>query len=119
MHDLIDSSFDVLFNLILQMLQRFAESGMYRTQTRNKIQSSLARYPRRSVANPSGRACFERQHVGAREQLVRRLASVAGTQVGKGRALPRDGADEGDEVSRRQPTALPLAKAGKEGVATA
>ena len=50
---------------------------------------------------------------------MRRLASAAGTQVGKGRALPCDGADEGDEMPRRQSAALPLAKAGEQSVAAA
>jgi hypothetical protein len=36
--------------------------------------------------------------------------------AGQGGALPGDGADEGDEVPRRQGSARPCEEAGEEGV---
>ncbi len=38
-------------------------------------------------------------------------------EVGQGRALPGDGADEGDKVPRRQASARPCVEAGAKGVA--
>ena len=67
----------------------------------------------------SAEAGLEGQHVIAAEQLLRSFARDARSKVGKGRALPCDGADEGDEMPRRKSAVLPLAKAGEEGVAAA
>ncbi len=42
---------------------------------------------------------------------------MIGAEVGERGALPGDGADEGDEVSRRKAAAFPLEEAGAEGMA--
>ena len=44
---------------------------------------------------------------------------IAWTEVGEGRALPRDGADEGHQVAGRQASGLPLDQAGAKGMAAA
>ena len=63
---------------------------------------------RRAAAHP---------HLLGGEELGRPRGG--GAEVGQGGAQAGDGADEGDEVRRRQAAARVLAQAGEEGVAAA